>query len=82
MKLLDCPLNGSRNIDEFQYLGPLRPPPGDGDAAWTAHLFLSENRPDVVCEWWRHTPSNTVFLAERHIVTDTVLRTFLPGARS
>ncbi|TIT97900.1 MAG: sarcosine oxidase subunit delta, partial [Mesorhizobium sp.] len=24
MKLLDCPMNGPRNIDEFQSFGPLR----------------------------------------------------------
>ena len=27
MKILTCPLNGPRNIDEFQYLGPVRPAP-------------------------------------------------------
>jgi len=80
MKLLTCPLNGPRNIDEFQYLGPLRPELSKDapDAAWAVHLFRAENRPGPMVEWWRHTPSNTVFLAERHTVTDTVLRTWLP----
>ena len=83
MKLLACPLNGPRNITEFQYLGPLRPDPvRDDDAAWTRHLFHVENRPGVMTEWWRHTPSNTVFLAERDVVSDTVVRTFLPGRRT
>jgi sarcosine oxidase subunit delta len=82
MKLLTCPLNGPRNIDEFQYLGPLRAEtdPDAPDAVWAADLFRAPNRPGAMVEWWRHTPSNTVFLAERHIVTDTVLRTWLPGA--
>lgn len=79
MKLLTCPLNGPRNIDEFQYLGPCRLEAGAGDAAWSAALFRTGDLPGVVTEWWRHTPSNTVFLADRHIVTDTVLRTYPPG---
>ncbi|MFN3642519.1 MAG: sarcosine oxidase subunit delta [Gemmobacter sp.] len=80
MKLLHCPLNGPRNIDEFQSFGPVRPDPGDvDDAAWAAHLFHAENRLGTITEWWRHIPSNTVFLAERDIVTDIVLRTWLPG---
>jgi sarcosine oxidase subunit delta len=81
MKLLTCPLNGPRDIAEFQSLGPLRPEPaGDGNAAWSAWLFRGEALPGRVTEWWRHTPSNTVFLAERDIVSDAVIRTWLPGA--
>jgi sarcosine oxidase subunit delta len=84
MKILICPMNGPRNIDEFQYLGPLRPMPGPEtltDPAWAAYLFRAENRPGVIIEWWRHTPSNYVFLAERHIVTNEVMRTFDPTER-
>lgn len=83
MKILTCPLNGPRNIEEFQYLGPLRPaldPEATGDADWARHLFRAENRPGMMPEWWRHTASNTVFLAERDIVRDIVLRTWLPTA--
>lgn len=79
MKLLECPLNGPRNIEEFQYLGPIRDDPDpDGltDAEWARHLFRANNAAGVMLEWWRHRPSNYVFVAERHIVTDTVLRTF------
>lgn len=82
MKLLTCPLNGPRNIHEFQYLGPLRPDPdpeATEDGAWAQHLFRAENRPGLIREWWRHTPSNTVFQADRHIVTDEIIATFLPG---
>ena len=82
MKLLPCPLNGPRNVDEFECLGPERPepPPDAGDRDWAAYLFRAENRAGTVTEWWRHVPSNTVFLAERHTVTDTITRTWLPGA--
>jgi sarcosine oxidase, subunit delta len=82
MKVLTCPMNGPRNIDEFQSFGPLRPkadPDGMSDADWAHHLFHAENRPGVVTEWWRHVPSNYFFLAERDIVTNRVLRTFDPA---
>ncbi len=82
MKLLTCPVNGPRNIDEFQCLGPVRrmPDPATAsDAEWARQLFAAENRRGAITEWWRHVPSNTVFLAERHIVSDAVLRTFLPA---
>ena len=84
MKLLTCPLNGPRNIEEFQYLGPLRQqadPKVLSDREWALHLFRAENRPGLMLEWWRHTPSNTVFLAERHTVTNVVVRTFEPSER-
>lgn len=79
MKLLTCPMNGVRNIDEFQSFGPVREPmepDGVSDAEWARHLFRAQNRRGVVLEWWRHVPSNYFFLAERDIVTDQVLRTF------
>ena len=68
MKLLICPLNGPRNIDEFQYLGPLRETPdpdATSDADWARHLFRMPNGAGVLREWWRHRASNYVFLAER-----------------
>ena len=82
MKLMTCPLNGPRNIAEFQYLGPRRPAPDPDDASdadWAAYLFGAPNARDVVLEWWRHMPSNYVFLAERHLGTGDLGRTFDPG---
>jgi sarcosine oxidase subunit delta len=76
MKILICPVNGPREISEFQYLGPRR---GTSAETLTEYLFHVENPAGPMVEWWRHRPSNTVFLAERHTVTDTVLRTWLPG---
>ena len=80
MKLLTCPLNGPRNIAEFQYLGPWRPMPGEDtdDRAWARALFAAPNHRGPLIEWWRHTPSNYVFLAERDIGSGDVLRTFDP----
>lgn len=84
MKLLTCPMNGSRNIEEFQSFGPLRADPAPdslSDVEWSRHLFRAENRRGIVTEWWRHVPSNYFFLAERDIVTDRILRTFDPSER-
>lgn len=81
MKILTCPVNGPRNIDEFQCLGPVRDAPdvdATSDRDWALHLFRAENRLGTVTEWWRHVPSNVFFLAERHIVSNRVLRTYLP----
>ena len=85
MKLLTCPMNGPRNIDEFQYLGPERPMPDPdtaSDADWADYLFKAENRRGAMLEWWRHTPSNYVFLAERDSGTGAVLHTFDPADRT
>lgn len=78
MKQLTCPVNGLRDISEFQYLGPLRgTDPEDADTL-LRHVFFVENPIGPMVEWWRHRPSNTVFLAERHTATDNVVRTWLP----
>jgi sarcosine oxidase subunit delta len=79
MKLLNCPMNGPRNIDEFQSLGPVRTildPDSTADADWSRHLFRAENRWGTVVEWWRHVPSNYFFLAERDLVSNEIIRTF------
>ncbi|RUU16243.1 sarcosine oxidase subunit delta [Mesorhizobium sp. M7A.T.Ca.TU.009.01.3.2] len=79
MKILTCPMNGQRNIDEFQSFGPVRAeldPDRAADADWSRHLFRAENRKGVVVEWWRHVPSNYFFLAERDLVTNEIIRTF------
>ncbi len=47
MKILTCPMNGPRNIDEFQSFGPVRAEPDPdrtADADWSRHLFRAENR--------------------------------------
>ncbi len=81
MKIMPCPLNGPRNISEFTYGGELRPMPDPAacsDAEWADYVFNCENRAGVVIEWWMHTPSSYWFLAERHTVTDEIIRTFDP----
>lgn len=79
MKQLRCPLNGVRNVNEFQYGGEVRdmPHPADGsDAEWASYVFMRRNPRGVVAEWWCHVPSAYWFIAERHTGTDEVLGTW------
>jgi sarcosine oxidase, subunit delta len=82
MKIMTCPLNGPRNITEFTCFGPVHEavdPQGLSDAAWCQYLFHHDNRAGVIREWWRHTPSNTFFVAERNTVTDEIVATYWPN---
>lgn len=84
MKILNCPLNGPRNISEFTYGGELRemPDPDTSDAReWAEYVFFDENKAGVVTEWWCHTATSFWFLAERNTVTDEIVRTFLASDR-
>ncbi len=79
MKLLRCPLNGPRNISEFVCWGEVieQPDPeAADDAAWTDYLYFSNNTAGVVFEWWCHTPTSYWFIAERHTVSDDIVRTY------
>lgn len=81
MKIMMCPLNGPRNISEFTYGGEFKVMPDPttcSDGEWADYVFNSENLAGVVREWWMHTPSSYWFIAERHAVSDEVLRTFDP----
>lgn len=82
MKIMNCPLNGPRNISEFTYGGELKQMPDPAScsvAEWADYVFNSENALGVVTEWWMHTPSSYWFLVERHTGSDEILRTFDPG---
>lgn len=84
MKILHCPLNGPRNIQEFAYGGEVAAlPAADApDAAWADYVFLEENAAGVVREWWLHVASGYWFIAERDTTTDTILRTYPPSELS
>lgn len=82
MKLMNCPLNGPRNITEFICRGAVRPEPeGDAvtDKVWAEHIWFSDNTAGVVREWWCHVPTNHWFIAERNTLTDEVGRTYVPS---
>lgn len=78
MKLMNCPLNGWRNIAEFVYGGEVTPPPAHdaSTAEWSDWVFMVDNRAGVVREWWLHAPSAYWFIAERDTANDVVLRTW------
>jgi len=81
MKLMPCPLNGPRNIDEFAYGGPVREAPDPATASdreWAEYLFMEDNTRGVVREWWYHLPTAYWFIAERDTVSDEILRTYPP----
>ena len=82
MKILTCPMNGPRNINEFQSFGPLKESPDPDTTSgqdWARHLFRANNTRGVIVEWWRHVPSNYFLLAERNATTNEVIRTFDPS---
>ena len=79
MKLLRCPLNGVRPIDEFAYGGEVRRAPNAevcSDAQWGDHVFNRSGSPRVKREWWYHVPSGYWFIAERDTSSDVVLETY------
>jgi sarcosine oxidase subunit delta len=79
MKLMNCPMNGPRNISEFVWGGEVKemPDPIQGnDREWADYLFIENNRRGVVREWWLHAPTSYWFIAERDTATDEILRTY------
>ena len=85
MKLLTCPFNGPRPLQEFVYGGVVRPMPDPKavtDAQWADYVFNRTGEPGTHQEWWYHIPSGTWFIAERDNVQDVVIRTYLYGGSS
>lgn len=82
MKLLTCPINGTRPITEFVFGGEYRlmpDPDTSSDTEWAAYVHYRHGAPDIKKEWWYHTPSGTWIIAERNTSNDEVLCTYLPG---
>ncbi|MCC2112691.1 MAG: sarcosine oxidase subunit delta [Hyphomicrobiales bacterium] len=79
MKLMNCPLNGHRNISEFICGGEVRSEPDPNacsDAEWVDYIFMHDNQPGVLREWWCHVPTAYWFIAERNTLTDEIVRTY------
>ena len=80
MKLLTCPVNGPRPVQEFHYGGEVRTMPDPSacsDAQWADYVFNRNGEPGVRTEWWYHIASTTWFIAERDVMRDEILRTYL-----
>jgi sarcosine oxidase, subunit delta len=83
VKILNCPINGPRPLQEFQYGGEVRAMPNPelaSDTEWTDYLFNRSGEPGIIREWWYHLASGTWFVAERDLVKDEFLRTYLFGS--
>ncbi len=79
MKILDCPLNGPRNISEFVSGGEvveIADPAAVTDGEWADYVFGAGSLRGVVREWWFHVPTAYWFIAERDTGTDEILRTY------
>ncbi|MDO6593693.1 MULTISPECIES: sarcosine oxidase subunit delta [Neptuniibacter] len=82
MKMMNCPLNGLRNISEFVHGGEVKEMPDPNscsDKEWADYVFFSDNAISVVTEWWLHAPSGYWFIAERHTGSDEILKTYDPS---
>lgn len=80
MKLMPCPINGPRPLQEFVYGGEYRPQPDPKtctDEQWADYVFCRAGEPAVRKEWWYHSASGTWFIAERDTLHDEILRTYL-----
>jgi len=79
MKIMPCPLNGPRNIQEFICAGPVEPHPDPNscsDREWTEYVWMEENLAGVVREWWCHVATSYWFIVERDTVKDEILATY------
>ncbi|MBM3800992.1 MAG: sarcosine oxidase subunit delta [Acidimicrobiia bacterium] len=80
MKLMRCPVNGLRPIQEFAYGGLFRPSPDPDrstDREWADYVFSRSGEPALKKEWWYHIASGTWFIAERDTRTDEIVETYL-----
>ena len=81
MKILNCPLNGPRNVSEFACLGEMKTIPAlnAGTAEWVDFVFMEQNLAGRVREWWIHIATNYVFIVDRNTCTDEILATYRIG---
>ena len=80
MKIIDCPLNGPRNAQEFICGGEVRQEPSQ-DAAiddWADFVFLENNLQGVVHEWWCHVATSYWFIVTRNTATEEIIATCRP----
>ena len=80
MKLISCPVNGLRPLQEFSYGGEFREmpePSSASNAEWADYVFNHDGAPGMKREWWYHIASGVWFIAERDTLKDEIVRTYL-----
>ena len=80
MKLLKCPVNGLRPLQEFAFGGEVREMPDPAkatDKQWADYVFNRAGEPGIRKEWWYHLASGTWFIAERDTLKDDFIHTYL-----
>jgi sarcosine oxidase subunit delta len=83
MKIIVCPLNGPRPVNEFVYGGEVRPSPDPdtcSDADWSDYVFNRSGVPGAKYEWWCHIPSGNWFVVLRDTGRDVIMGTFTADA--
>jgi len=79
MKLMNCPLNGPRNLSEFVYGGEISHMPDSingSDKEWADYIYMENNTKGVIKEWWLHVATSYWFIAERNTETDEIIKTY------
>ncbi|HEY7729390.1 MAG TPA: sarcosine oxidase subunit delta [Gaiellaceae bacterium] len=80
--LVPCPNCGPREVEELRNAGETTRRPADTPSVrdLNAYIYFRDNVAGVQREWWFCRVCEDWFLAERHTVTNEVVRTWLPAA--
>lgn len=78
MKIIHCPLNGPRNVQEFVFGGDIvaEPEPDASTKEWSNYVFIENNLCGIVDEWWCHVASSFWFIVRRDRSNDEILATY------
>ena len=81
MKIINCPLNGPRNAQEFICGGEVkREPPQDAPMqSWADYVFLEDNINGVVHEWWCHVATSYWFIVTRDTGSEEIISSCSPA---
>jgi sarcosine oxidase subunit delta len=80
--LVPCPNCGPREVEELRNAGETTRRPADTPSVHdlNTYIYFRDNVAGVQREWWFCRVCEDWFLAERHTVTNEVVRTWLPAA--
>ena len=81
MKIIHCPVIGSRPSTEFTVIGVSSPEPEDlGDLNTGAWVFNRDSIPEERTEWWYHGATQLWFKVRRHTGADRIVAVELARA--